>query len=42
VLVAAVEWAMCVAWQFSAPPGSRPPKVKAEGILRILKEAKRC
>src|SRR5262249_52694570 len=31
-LVAAVEWAMCVAWQCSAPPGSKPPKVKAEGI----------
>jgi hypothetical protein len=37
VLVAAVEWAMCVAWQCNAPEGSKPPKVKAEGILRILK-----
>jgi hypothetical protein len=37
VLVAAVEWAMCVAWQYSGPPGSKPPKVMAEGILRHLK-----
>jgi hypothetical protein len=36
VLVAAVEWAMCVAWQ-AGRPGSKPPKVKAEGILRIVK-----
>jgi hypothetical protein len=39
VLVAAVEWAMCVAWQCSAPSGSKPPTVKAEGILRILKKS---
>ena len=37
VLVAAVEWAMCVAWHQSAPTGSKPSKVMAEGILRILK-----
>jgi hypothetical protein len=37
VLVAAVEWAMCVAWKCAAPSGSKPPKVKAEGILRIIK-----
>ena len=37
VLVAAVQWAMCVAWQWSAPPESSPPKVKAEGILGIVK-----
>jgi hypothetical protein len=37
VLVAAVQWAMCVAWQCSAPPGSDAPKVKAEGILGIVK-----
>jgi hypothetical protein len=35
VLVAAVHWAMCVAWVGSA--GSEPPKVKAEGLLKILK-----
>jgi hypothetical protein len=40
VLVAAVEWAMSVAWQ-SGPSGSTPPTVKAEGILRILKKARR-
>ena len=37
VLVAAVQWAMCVAWQCSAPPGTNPPKVKGEGILEIVK-----
>ena len=37
VLVAAVQWAMCVAWQCSAPPGSDAPKVKAEGILGIVR-----
>jgi hypothetical protein len=37
VLVAAVEWGMCVAWQSFGGPGSQPPKVNAEGIIRILK-----
>jgi len=37
VLVAAVEWAMCVAWQHAGPSESKPPNVKAEGILRIVK-----
>jgi hypothetical protein len=37
VVVAAVEWAMCVAWQSSGRPGSRPPKVNAGGIIGILK-----
>jgi hypothetical protein len=41
VLVAAVEWAMCIAWQHAGPPGAKPPKVKAEGILRIVKAARR-
>ena len=40
VLVAAVHWAMCIAWQISAPPGSEPPHanaVKAEGLLKFIK-----
>jgi hypothetical protein len=37
VLVAAVRWAMCIAWQTSAPPNREPPIVRAEGLLRILK-----
>jgi hypothetical protein len=37
VLVAAVQWAMCIAWQFWAPPGAAPPNVKAEGLLGIVK-----
>jgi hypothetical protein len=37
VLVAAIQWAMCVAWQCSAPWGTNPPNVKAEGLLRIVK-----
>jgi hypothetical protein len=41
VLVAAVEWAMCVAWQHAGPSGSKPPNVKAEGILRIVKTTRR-
>jgi hypothetical protein len=41
VFVAAVRWAMCIAWQSSAPPGSKPPKVKAEGLLRIVKAQRR-
>jgi hypothetical protein len=39
VLVAAVQWAMCVAWQFAGQPGSKPVKVKAEGLLGIIKAA---
>jgi len=39
VFVAAVQWAVCVAWQCSARPGSKPMKVKAEGLLRIVKAA---
>jgi hypothetical protein len=41
VFIAAVQWAMCVAWQCSAPPGRMPPTTKAEGLLRIVK-AKRA
>jgi hypothetical protein len=37
VLVAAVQWAMCVAWQFAGQSGSKPVKVKAEGLLGIIK-----
>jgi hypothetical protein len=37
VLVAAIQWAMCVAWQCSAPSGTAPPNVKAEGLLGIVK-----
>lgn len=37
VLVAAVRWAMCVAWQCSAEPGTEPPEVRAEGLIRIIK-----
>jgi len=38
VLVAAVQWAMCVAWQCFAPWGTNPPTVKAEGLLGILRK----
>jgi hypothetical protein len=38
VLVAAVQWAMSVAWQCSAPWGTHPPTVKAEGLLGILRK----
>ena len=41
VFVAAVQWATCVAWQCSAPPGAKPLKVRAEGLLRIVKGARR-
>jgi hypothetical protein len=41
VLVAAVEWATCIAWQVAGPSGSEPPRVKAEGILRIVKAKRR-
>ena len=41
VFVAAVQWATCVAWQCSAPPGGKPVKVRAEGVLRIIKGARR-
>lgn len=41
VLVAAVRWAMCIAWQSSAPPGRNPPEVKAEGLLKIVKTNRR-
>jgi hypothetical protein len=37
VLVAAVEWAMRLAWLHAGPPGTEPPKVKAGGIIGILK-----
>jgi hypothetical protein len=36
-LVAAVEWAMTVAWQGSAPFTTPPPSVKPEGLLRIVR-----
>jgi len=37
VFVAAVQWAMCVAWQCWAAPGAAPPNVKAEGLLGSVK-----
>ena len=40
VLVAAVRWAMVIAWQSFAPPGAAPPIVKPEGILTALKRAR--
>ena len=41
VFVAAVQWAICVAWQCSAPPDSELTEVKAEGLLGIIKGTKR-
>jgi hypothetical protein len=41
VLVAAVEWAMCVAWQCSAKPGTEFPNVTAEGLIGIIKRRRR-
>lgn len=40
VLVAAVRWAMSVAWMISGA-GGEPPNVKAEGLLEILKAKRR-
>jgi hypothetical protein len=42
VLIAAVQWAMRIAWQCAAPWGTPPPKVpKAEGLLGIVKAKRR-
>jgi hypothetical protein len=41
VFVAAVQWATCFAWRGSAPPGTDLMKVRAEGLLRIVKAARR-
>jgi hypothetical protein len=41
VLVAAVRWAMCVAWQCSAKPGTKFPEVRAEGLIGIIKHHRR-
>ena len=41
VLVAAVGWAMCVAWQCSAKPGTEFPEVRAEGLIKIIKRHRR-
>ena len=40
VLVAAVRWAMTVAWLAAAPPSTAPPTVKPEGILRLIKRGR--
>jgi hypothetical protein len=40
VLVAAVQWAMCIAWQFAGQPGSKPVKVRAGGLLGIIRDAR--
>jgi hypothetical protein len=36
-LIAAIQWAMCEGWRCFGPPDSKPPKVKAEGVLGIIK-----
>jgi hypothetical protein len=40
VLVASVRWAMMAAWQVNAPPGTKRPTVKPEGILTVIKRAR--
>ena len=41
VFVAAVQWAICAAWLCSAPFGKDFTKVKAEGLLGVLRAARR-
>ena len=41
VVVAAVEWAMCSARLVAGAERSRPVRVKAEGLLRVIKAARR-
>jgi hypothetical protein len=41
VLVAAVDWAMCSARLGAGAARSKPVRVKAEGLLRIIKAARR-
>jgi hypothetical protein len=40
VLVAAIQWAMTIAWMGAAPPGTVPPIVKPEGILTLIKRGR--
>jgi hypothetical protein len=37
VLIASIQWAMTGAWQSTARPGTKPPQVKPEGLLTLLK-----
>jgi hypothetical protein len=37
VLVAAVQWATCSAWESAAEPGTEAPDVRAEGLIGIIK-----
>jgi hypothetical protein len=39
-LVAAVQWAMSMAWQASSLPGTEAPIVKPEGILSVIKRGR--
>ena len=39
-LVATMRWAMTMAWLGAAPPGTKPPIVKPEGILGIVKRGR--
>jgi hypothetical protein len=39
-LVAAVRWAMTVAWLAAARPGTAPPIIKPEGILTLIKRGR--
>jgi hypothetical protein len=41
VFVATVQWAICEAWRCSAPFGQDFTKVKAEGLLGVLRAARR-
>jgi hypothetical protein len=40
VFVASVQWALCAAWLCSAPFGQDFPKVRAEGLLGVLRRQK--
>jgi hypothetical protein len=41
VLVDAIQWAMAVAWQMSAPWGTPPPpRVRPEGIIALIKRSR--
>jgi hypothetical protein len=38
IVCCAVDWAMLLAWQLSASPGTAAPKLKPEGVLSILRK----
>jgi hypothetical protein len=40
VLVAAIQWAMTMAWQGCSPPGSEAPFVIPEGVLTVIKRSR--